>query len=739
MAYTKNKEIVSRIVHKHDTAANWENAKNFIPMKGEIIVYDIDITHEHERFKIGDGVTLVNDLPFQVDISDFEDYKVKQAVVVDPIANGDALAFIDSISQDEMGVITVTKKNVRKASTVGTADQLASLTVTLTGDVTGTQTIKNGNSVSIATDLSETGVIAGAYGTDGKTLNHGDTFTVPNFSVDAEGRLTSAANKTFTLPAPVDISGKMDKTNPTGTGSFSLNRNVNSEIGDYSFAEGYNTIASGKYSHAEGQNTVAFSDYSHAEGRGNITSVTITGAANANRYTLASADSSLLVGQVIFYQNKYAIITAYDSSVPSITVNTTLSDKALNSVSATLYKFAASGSTSHAEGWNTVASGSYSHTEGSSTAASGNSSHAECYHTTASGQFSHAEGCYTTASGDSSHAEGNHTTASGKFSHAGGYFTIADGENQTVIGKHNVSDTTSSFIIGNGTGTNARSNAHTIDGSGNAWFAGDVYVGSTSGKNKDEGSVKLATEEYVDGVTSNIQTQLNGKQATITGAATSITSANLTANRALVSDGSGKVAVSAVTSTELGYLDGVTSAVQSQLDAKIPLAGVSDYTITGNLLFADSGTTESVFRGLQGKCGGNDYWRVGGRATASNAGYMEIATADDGNEPIYVRQYSGTYSTLTRTATLLDGSGNTSFPGRVTAAGATLTSSLNLANGIWNKLGDDVLFGDNNTAGGFAIKGTNGNTNLKMVSNSNDTSASIVYDSTNECLNFVFA
>lgn len=257
---------------------------------------------------------------------------------------------------------------------------------------------------------------------------------------------------------------------------------------------------------------------------------------------------------------------------------------------------------------------------------------------------------------------------------------------------------------------------------------------------KDFG-VTATTDElnYVDGVTSNIQTQLNGKQATITGAATSITSANLTANRALVSNGSGKVAVSAVTSTELGYLDGVTSAVQSQLDAKIPLAGVSDYTITGNLLFADSGTAESAFRGLQGKCGDNDYWRVGGRATANNAGYMEIATADDGTEPIYVRQYTGVYSTLTRTATLLDGSGNTSFPGRVTAAGATLTSSLNLANGIWNKLGDDVLFGDNNTAGGFAIKGTNGNTNLKMVSNSNDTSASIVYDSTDECLNFAFA
>lgn len=291
------------------------------------------------------------------------------------------------------------------------------------------------------------------------------------------------------------LDNKIDKTNPTGTGSFSLNRNANSEIGDYSFAEGYNTIASGKCSHAEGQSAIAFSDYSHAEGRGNATSVTITGDANTNTYTLASADSSLLVGQVIFYQNKYAIITAYDSSVPSITVNTTLSDKALNSVSATLYKLAASGSTSHAEGWNTVASGNSSHAEGNGTAASGNSSHAECYHTTASGQFSHAEGCYTTASGDSSHAEGNHTTASGKFSHAGGYYTIAAGENQTVIGKHNISDTTSSFIIGNGTANSEtkRSNAHTIDGSGNAWFAGDVYVGSTSGKNKDNGSRKLAS------------------------------------------------------------------------------------------------------------------------------------------------------------------------------------------------------------------------------------------------------
>jgi hypothetical protein len=59
------------------------------------------------------------------------------------------------------------------------------------------------------------------------------------------------------------------------------------------------------------------------------------------------------------------------------------------------------------------------------------------------------------------------------------------------------------------------------------------------------------------------------KQNTITGGATTITSSDLTASRALVSDGSGKVVVSPVTSTELGYLDGVTSAIQTQLSTKI--------------------------------------------------------------------------------------------------------------------------------------------------------------------------
>jgi len=83
-----------------------------------------------------------------------------------------------------------------------------------------------------------------------------------------------------------------------------------------------------------------------------------------------------------------------------------------------------------------------------------------------------------------------------------------------------------------------------------------------------DGATLSVTElNYVDGVTSAIQTQLDGKQATVTGGASTITSSNLTASRALASNASGKVEVSAATSTELGYLSGVTSAIQTQINA----------------------------------------------------------------------------------------------------------------------------------------------------------------------------
>ena len=57
-----------RIQIKHDIAANWEKAKNFIPLAGELVIYDGLLENgvyvEPPRLKIGDGKTKINDLPF---------------------------------------------------------------------------------------------------------------------------------------------------------------------------------------------------------------------------------------------------------------------------------------------------------------------------------------------------------------------------------------------------------------------------------------------------------------------------------------------------------------------------------------------------------------------------------------------------------------------------------------------------------------------------------------------------
>lgn len=60
------KTLNTRIVHKHDTEANWNKATSFIPKQGEFIIYDEDSSHSYKRIKIGNGTTTVINLPFTV-------------------------------------------------------------------------------------------------------------------------------------------------------------------------------------------------------------------------------------------------------------------------------------------------------------------------------------------------------------------------------------------------------------------------------------------------------------------------------------------------------------------------------------------------------------------------------------------------------------------------------------------------------------------------------------------------
>lgn len=109
---------------------------------------------------------------------------------------------------------------------------------------------------------------------------------------------------------------------------------------------------------------------------------------------------------------------------------------------------------------------------------------------------------------------------------------------------------------------------------------------------------------------------------------------------------------------------------------------VSDNTMNGSIVFSDSGTS---FRGIRGAVAGNDMWRVGGAGTSSDSGYLEIATGDNSNEPIYVRQYgSGSFSSLTRSMTLLDESGNTVIPGNLyKSSSSNMYQYMNLKSSYW--------------------------------------------------------
>lgn len=136
-----------------------------------------------------------------------------------------------------------------------------------------------------------------------------------------------------------------------------------------------------------------------------------------------------------------------------------------------------------AVGFNNTASGDSAFAEGGQTKATGGYSHAENYSTEASGGQSHAEGRYTIASGLRSHAEGDSTTASGSYSHSQNHGTIANKLSQTVFGEYNVAETGSAGmrgnyveIVGNGTDDNNRSNARTLDWSGNEVLAGGLTL-----------------------------------------------------------------------------------------------------------------------------------------------------------------------------------------------------------------------------------------------------------------------
>lgn len=180
-----------------------------------------------------------------------------------------------------------------------------------------------------------------------------------------------------------------------------------------------------------------------------------------------------------------------------------------------------------------------------------------------------------------------------------------------------------------------------------------VKVGSTNAGNRVVGTTKDGTIYESEALTSELQyllsdwrgttgimTLLGKKQNTITGGATTITSSNLTASRVLVSNSSGKVAVSSITSAELGYLDGVTSGIQTQINSIkynwLWYQGKSSGSVTDN-----PGSTYGAI--INGNCP-KDSVLKGVYATYNDTNMSaEDLIADNANTIITIKSSNGNY------------------------------------------------------------------------------------------------
>lgn len=321
-------------------------------------------------------------------------------------------------------------------------------------------------------------------------------YTIKKNNIEVGSTEVNKTTSSFTFnnaPAEGDvITATYSVTRPsTSSCTFGI-RESNSVEGDYSVAEGYETVASRSYSHAEGYRTISSAWGSHSEGSNTIARGP---CAHAEGYlTEAGQDAPGLEGYVGAHAEGYH------------TIATTVGSHA-EGYGTSSYTIKATGWGAHAEGMNEsgagsgghrTASGKGSHIEGYGRGeAKGIGSHVEGGINYARGRYDHVEGHLNETTGvygsspECSHVEGWNCKAyrnvdqGGMGLHAQNIGTIADGVGQTAIGRYNIhtyggkSDSdkdSTAFIIGNGTGTadRLRSNALTVDFKGNLWIAGTL-------------------------------------------------------------------------------------------------------------------------------------------------------------------------------------------------------------------------------------------------------------------------
>lgn len=221
--------------------------------------------------------------------------------------------------------------------------------------------------------------------------------------------------------------------------------------------------------------------------------------------------------------------------------------------------------------------------------------------------------------------------------------------------------------------------------------AGRMYVRVQNGYEMDElHNVSAVSPNNNDILKYNTATSLwetsnalSTKQDTITGAATTITSSNLTASRALISDASGKVATNAVTSTELGYLSGVTSAIQTQINSKI-------------------GTAKSFMGILQGSTLAGGATQYGcfnyNPLSATELGRIFVVPYACTASNFYIRIFSSQPANGSFVFTLRKNQADTAVVATIAAGSAANTEANSGASTATYAAGDDMSFSAKNNA-----------------------------------------
>lgn len=243
------KELKARIVHKHDTEANWNKATNFIPKESEFIVYDMDDTHNYFRLKIGDGVTDVINLPF---------YGGSLEHILDGIASG-SIRTSNSTPEDDnykLGTDAFAEGKETKASgNFSHAEGFSTTASAAYSHAEGRGTTASGTvSHAEGTDTVASGARshAGGYGTIAKGENqtaigkynvedtsnkyafiigNGTSSTRKNaLTVDWSGNVESDGKKLATEEYVNQNGGKIDTISVNGSAQEIVDKNVNITI-----------------------------------------------------------------------------------------------------------------------------------------------------------------------------------------------------------------------------------------------------------------------------------------------------------------------------------------------------------------------------------------------------------------------------------------------------------------------------------------------------------------------------